>query len=221
MQSNVKGKIHSFVSFSTVDGPGIRYVIFVQGCKLRCKYCHNPDTWDTNGGTEYTVDSILNKVLNCKDYLIKSGGGVTISGGEPLLQIEFLIELCKKLKENGLHVAIDTSGFCDIDTNLDKLLKYVDLIILDLKELDNLKHKWLTGVENTKILTFATYVTNVKKIKCYIRHVNVPNLTDSEEDVKLLNNFVKSLNNVDKVEYIPYHDMGKYKWEELGLKYEL
>lgn len=215
------GNIHSCDSFSTVDGPGIRYVIFMQGCLLRCKYCHNPDTWNVNSGSKYTVDKVLEKILRCKDYMIKSNGGVTITGGEPLLQIDFLTELCKKLKENGIHVTIDTAGSVDITEDLEELLKYVDLVILDLKEMDNEKHIWLTGVENTKIFEFAKYVCNEKKIDCVIRHVNVPGITDSKEEIEKLENFVKTLDSVVKLDYLPYHEMGKYKWKELGIKYEL
>ncbi len=216
-----KGKIHSFETFSTVDGPGIRFVIFMQGCFLRCKYCHNPDTWNLNSEKLYTADEIIKKIIHCKDYLISSGGGVTITGGEPLIQIEFLTILCKEIKKLNLHVAIDTAGFVDIDNDLDELLKYVDLIILDLKEMDDEKHKWLTGVSNTKILKFAEYVCNQKNIDCIIRHVDVPGITDSKEEKNKIENFVSKLETVKKIEYLPYHEMGKYKWEELGLEYEL
>ncbi|MCX8074620.1 MAG: pyruvate formate-lyase-activating protein [Clostridia bacterium] len=217
----VKGRIHSFDSFSTVDGPGIRYVIFMQGCNLRCKYCHNPDTWKIDGAKEYTVDEVVSKILNCKDYIYKSNGGITITGGEPLLQIDFLIYLCKTLKLHNFNIAIDTAGYTNVSEKLDELLKYVDLIILDIKLMNNENHKWLTGVSNEKILNFAEYVCNEKNIQCIIRHVNVDKLTDSGDEITNLENFVATLKNIQKVEYLEYHEMGKYKWNELGLRYEL
>jgi pyruvate formate lyase activating enzyme len=217
----VYGNIHSLDSYSIVDGPGIRYVVFMQGCMLRCKYCHNPDTWAINTENRYSVEQVLEKILRCKEYIDRSSGGVTITGGEPFLQIDFLIELCKKLKENNIHVAIDTAGSVEITEKLDELLEYVDLVILDIKEMDNKKHKWLTGVENTKVFDFAKYICNKKKIACIIRHVNVPGITDSKEEIQQLERFVKDLKTVEKIEYLPYHEMGKYKWKELGLKYEI
>lgn len=221
INGEVLGRIHSFDSFSTVDGPGIRYVIFMQGCFMRCKYCHNPDTWSLDKGTYYNSEKIIEKINHSKELYINSNGGITITGGEPLLQIEFLTNLCKKLKENGYNVAIDTAGSVDITDKLRNLLKYIDIIILDLKEMDNEKHKWLTGIENVKILKFAKFISKLKKIKIYIRHVNVPGITDSKEEKEKLENFVKSINIKEPIEYIKYHEMGKYKWKELGLKYEL
>jgi len=149
---NIIGRVHSFESFSTLDGPGVRYVIFLQGCPLRCKYCHNRDTRDVNLGDVYTVDEVVEKVLNYKEYIAENGG-VTISGGEPLIQLDFVIEIFKKLKKHGIHTALDTAGFVDIDKIKD-LLDYTDLVILDLKQMDNDCHKELIGVSNEKILKF-------------------------------------------------------------------
>lgn len=220
-KNSIMGNIHSFDSFSTVDGPGIRYVIFMQGCFMRCKYCHNPDTWALDKGIKYSVEDIVTKILSSKELYINSGGGVTITGGEPLIQIDFLIKLCKRLNENGINVAIDTAGHVKLTEKIDELLKYVDIIILDLKEMDSKKHKWLTGVDNEQILDFAKKVSTIPNITTYIRHVNVPEITDSKESIDELEKFVKSINIKEKIDYIKYHEMGKYKWKELGLKYEL
>lgn len=216
--SEVKGKIHSFESFSTVDGPGIRYVIFMQGCPLRCKYCHNRDTRDPKLGQEYTVDEIVKRVLNYKEYIEKSGG-VTVSGGEPLLQIDFVIELFKKLKQNGIHTALDTSGFIDID-KLKDLLDYTDLVLLDLKEMEDDVHKDLIGVSNEKILKFAKHLSDMN-IPMWIRHVLVPGITDSKNHIIKIKEFVKTLKSVEKVEVLGYHWLGKEKWELMGEKHPL
>lgn len=213
----MNGRIHSVDSFSTVDGPGIRYVVFMQGCKLRCKFCHNPDTWSENSGEEISVEKLLDKIIRNKE-MYKNGGGVTLTGGEPLLQKEFVLELVKALKSQGMHIAIDTSGNLDIDEDIIDILKYVDLVILDIKEIDNIKHKELTGVENTKILEFGRCVSNTLKIPIWIRTVYIPGVTDINEEYI---DYLKGLSSVDKVEILPYHEMGKYKWDELGLKYML
>lgn len=215
---NIKGRVHSFESFSTLDGPGIRYVIFLQGCPLRCKYCHNRDTRDINLGTLYTVDEIVNKIEKYKEY-IGDKGGVTVSGGEPLLQIDFVIELFKKLKEKNIHTTLDTSGFIDID-KLKDLLKYTDLVLLDLKELDNDTHKDLIGVSNEKTLKFAKHLSD-NNIPMWIRHVLVPGITDSKEHLEMLREFVKTLKTVEKVEVLGYHTLGKEKWDLMGEKHPL
>lgn len=213
----MNGKIHSQVSFSTVDGPGIRYVVFMQGCKLRCKYCHNPDTWNLNTDNEISEDLLVEKILRCKEYLNSSNGGVTFSGGEPLLQIEFLLKVCKKLKENNIHIAIDTAGNIDITEDLKELLEYVDLVLLDIKETDREKHFKLTGSYNDKTAIFLDYLKSINK-NIWIRSVYVPGITNP---LDLCNENMKEVKSIQKVEVLPYHELGKYKWEELGIKYEL
>lgn len=213
-------RIHSIESFGTVDGPGIRFVLFLQGCHLQCKYCHNRDTWDLKGGEPKTLDDIFEKIKRYKNYMMLSGGGVTVTGGEPLLQVKFLIELFKKLKEEGIHTCIDTSGIVAITDDIKELLKYTDLILLDIKHIDDEKCKKLVGVSNKRELEFAQYLSD-NNIKIWIRQVLVPGYTDDEEDLKKLKKFIKSLKTVENVQILPYHSMGKFKWEKLGNKYEL
>ena len=212
-------KIHSFESFGTVDGPGIRYVIFLQGCHLRCKYCHNRDTWDMNGGFYSSLDEIINKIDNYKNY-ITPNGGVTVTGGEPLLQVHFLIELFKRLKEKNIHTCIDTSGMVDITDDIKLLLSYTNLVLLDIKHIDPAKCKELVGFSNEKEINFAKYLSE-NGIDMWIRQVLIPGYTDDENDLKKLRNFINCLDTVKKVELLPYHDMGKYKWKKLGFNYEL
>ena len=213
-------RIHSFESFGAVDGPGIRYVIFMQGCALKCKYCQNRDTWNLNGGMEYTSDELVAKVSRYKNYFAVSGGGVTVSGGEPLLQMNFLIEFFSKLKLLGIHTAIDTSGSFDITEDMKKLIDLTDLFLLDIKCINDEICKDLTGVSNKRELEFAKYLSKQGK-DIWIRQVLVPGYTDKEEDFKDLKEFLSELNTVKKVEILPYHDLGKFKWIELGCKYEL
>ena len=211
-------KIHSFESFGTVDGPGIRYVIFLQGCHLKCKYCHNRDTWDINGGYYSSLDEILDKIENYKNYIMPNGG-VTVTGGEPLLQVHFLIELFKKLKEKNIHTCIDTSGMVDITEDIKTLLNYTDLVLLDIKHIDPIKCKDLVGVSNERELKFAEYLSQ-NNIDMWIRQVLIPGYTDDENDLKKLKSFIDKLNSVKKVELLPYHNMGEYKWKKLGLNYD-
>lgn len=213
-------RIHSFESFGTVDGPGIRFVMFLQGCSLKCKYCHNRDTWDHCGGTEYSLEEILTKVEKYKNYFKPSGGGVTISGGEPLLQVKFLLELLPVLKQDDIHVAIDTSGSFDLTEDIKKVIDLSDLFLLDIKCMNDEICKELTGVSNKQELAFAEYLNSIGK-PMWIRQVLVPGITDHKEDLLKLKEFIASLSNVEKVEILPYHDMGRFKWEQLGLKYEL
>ncbi len=213
-------KIHSIETFGTVDGPGIRFVIFFQGCNLKCKYCHNRDTWDINGGKYISVDELLTKILRYKEYFDASGGGVTVTGGEPLLQAKFIIALFKKLKEYSINTAIDTSGIIGITDDIKELLNYTDLVLLDIKHIDSEKCKNLVGFGNENELKFAKYLSD-NNIPVWIRQVIVPGITDNEEDLKKLKLFLASLKNVKKVELLPYHNMGKYKWEDLGFEYEL
>lgn len=213
-------KVHSFESFGTVDGPGIRYVIFLQGCHLKCKYCHNRDTWDINGGSYKTVDEIFDQIKRYKPYFKSSNGGVTVTGGEPLLQVKFLIELFKKLKKEKIHTCIDTSGMVDLTEDIKEVLKLTDLVLLDIKHIDEEKCKDLTGHSNKREIEFAKYLSD-NEIPMWIRQVIVPGITDDEKDILSLKKFVKTLKTVQKIEFLPYHTVGKYKWEQLGEKYEL
>ncbi len=217
---NKYAKIHSIESFGTVDGPGIRFVIFMQGCYLKCKYCHNRDTWDLNGGNLTSVDDLLDKIERYKSYILPSGGGVTVTGGEPLLQPKFLITLFKELKKRNIPTAIDTSGMVDITDDIKELLKFTDLVLLDIKHINDDKCKELVGFSNKKELNFARYLSD-NNIPVWIRQVIVPGITDEEEDLTELKEFIRTLNNVKKIELIPYHQLGKFKWENLGIKYEL
>lgn len=215
----VQARIHSFESMGAVDGPGLRYVIFMQGCNLKCKYCQNRDTWDLCGGKIYNIDEILDRILRYRNYMISSNGGVTISGGEPLLQPKFLINLFKELKKNNIHTAIDTSGMVRITDDIKELIKLTDLFLLDIKSINDEICKGLTGLSNEKELEFAKFLSDNNK-DIWIRQVLVPTITDKEEDLLKLKEFIKSLKTVKKVEILPYHNMGKFKWEKLNLKYD-
>lgn len=212
-------KIHSIESFGTVDGPGIRFVLFLQGCHLKCKYCHNRDTWDINGGNYKSLDDIFEKILKYKNY-IHPNGGVTVTGGEPLLQVKFLIELFEKLKKENIHTCIDTSGMVTLTDDIKHLLSLTDLVLLDIKHINTEKCKDLVGFNNEKELAFAKYLSD-NGIHMWIRQVLIPGYTDDESDLLKLKNFISSLKTVDKIEILPYHDMGKYKWKSLGINYEL
>ena len=215
----MKGRIHSFDSFGTVDGPGIRFMIFMQGCGLKCKYCHNRDTWYNNGGKLYTPEEVINEAKKYKTYFDLSGGGITVSGGDPLFQFEFLLELFKLAKYEGIHTCLDTSGFIDVE-KIKPLLEYTDLILLDLKHMDDKTHRWLTGVSNERILSLTKFLSEID-FPIWIRHVLIPSVSDSLKHLNMLGNFLNELNNVKEFEFLPYHTMGKYKWYELGLTYEL
>ena len=216
------GRIHSFESFGTVDGPGIRFVVFLQGCPMRCKYCHNPDTWATGVGTEYSAEQVAKNALRYKNYF-SNGGGVTVSGGEPLLQTGFVKELFTILKANAIHTALDTSGTVYSEGNkgeIDELLKVTDLVLLDIKHINPQEHKALTGRDNKNILAFAHHLSDIGK-PMWIRHVLVPGITDNDEYLKELSTFISSLKTVEKVEVLPYHTMGVVKYEKLGVDYPL
>ncbi len=217
---NKYGRIHSIESFGTVDGPGIRFVIFMQGCALKCKYCHNRDTWDVNGGTLTSADELLDKIERYKSYILPSGGGVTVTGGEPLLQAKFLITLFRELKKRNIPTAIDTSGMVDITDDIKELLSLTDLVLLDIKHINDEKCKELVGFSNKKELDFAKYLSD-NNIPVWIRQVIIPGITDDENNLLELKKFINSLKNVKKVELMPYHELGKFKWENLGLNYEL
>ena len=212
-------KIHSVESFGTVDGPGIRYVLFLQGCNLKCKYCHNRDTWDMRGGKYVSLDEVFKRIMKFKNYIFPNGG-VTVTGGEPLIQSLFLIELFKKLKEEKIHTCVDTSGMFDITDKIKALLSFTDLVLLDIKHIDSEKCKELVGFSNEKELAFAKYLSD-NNIPIWIRQVFIPGYTDDENDLIKLRNFISSLKTVQKVELLPYHNMGTYKWNKLGLNYEL
>lgn len=213
-------RVHSVETFGTVDGPGIRYVLFLHGCPLKCRYCHNRDTWDIKSGTVRTLSDILSEIKRYIPYFETSNGGVTISGGEPLLQAKFVTELFKKLHKLNIHTAIDTAGSLPINDDIKELLKHTDLVILDIKHIDDEKAKILTGVSNKNNLAFAKYL-NENNIPTWIRQVLVPGYTDDENDLKKLKDFIGTLSNVERIEILPYHKLGEFKWETLGEEYTL
>jgi pyruvate formate lyase activating enzyme len=216
----MEGRVHSMETFGTLDGPGIRFVLFLQGCALQCQYCHNPDTWDVSIGTTMTVEQVMAEIEPYLAYYRRSGGGLTVTGGEPSLQTAFVTELFRACKQKwNLHTALDTSGFCDV-SHSDALLAVTDLVLLDLKLMDREKHMKLTSQPNDRILKFAKYVSQ-KQRPLWIRHVLVPGLTDEEADLRALGQFVQTLPSVEKLEVLPYHQMGVYKWAEIGKKYPL
>lgn len=213
------GRIHSIESFGTVDGPGIRFVVFMQGCPLRCQFCHNPDTWDATKGIEYTSDQLIEEIKKYKSYMNFSGGGVTFTGGEPLLQAEFVLELCKLCKEQEISVAIDTSGFIWNDM-VKEIMEYTDLALLDIKNFDPMVYKAVTSVSLAPTLTLLDYLKE-KKINTWLRYVLVPQLTDNLDSVRQLSDHLDKYPNVSKIEVLGFHKMGEYKWKEMGLEYKL
>ena len=217
-------RVHSVESFGSVDGPGIRFVIFLKGCAMRCQYCHNPDTWDRAGGNLRSVDDVLSQALRYRSYWGEKGG-ITVSGGEALLQIQPLTELFHKAKDLGINTCLDTSAqpFSRKDgrfSAFEALMKYTDLVLLDIKHIDNDAHKQLTGWENENILDCARYLSDIHK-PVWIRHVLVPGINDDDESLHRLRSFIDTLSNVERVEVLPYHDLGVYKWEQLGIPYKL
>lgn len=215
------GRIHSVESFSAVDGPGTRFVIFFQGCPMRCLYCHNPDTWRTDGGREVTADELLDEYEAVKEFM--HNGGITCTGGEPCLQLGFLTELFEKAKARGINTCLDTSGitFKKSDTAaFDRLIKSTDLVMLDIKHIDPVKHKELTSHDNSGILAFAEYLSE-KGIPMWIRHVVVPGLTDDEDSLYKLGRFLAHISTLKALDVLPYHTMGRHKYEELGMDYPL
>lgn len=216
------GYVHSFESFGTVDGPGIRFVVFLQGCPLRCLYCHNPDTWTVGEGKQYTAEQVASNALKYKSYFA-GGGGVTVSGGEPMVQAEFVTEIFTILKSKGVHTALDTSGATYNRLKkevIDRLLEVTDLVLLDIKHIDGEKHKELTGQSNENVLEFARYLSDIGK-DIWIRHVLVPGITDDDKYLNELAAFISRLKTVKKVEVLPYHTMGANKYERLNLDYAL
>ena len=249
---NLIGHVHSLESFGSVDGPGVRFVVFLQGCALRCKYCHNPETWACEGGEEYTPEALFQKVYRYRNYWGKKGGvtvsggeplrqmefltaffqlarkkgGITVSGGEPLRQMEFLTAFFELARSKGVHTALDTAGQPfrpddpDYLAGFDRLMKSTSLVILDLKEIDPEKHRQLTGKDNANILAMARRVSDLG-VPLWIRHVLVPGLTDDEEGLRRTADFIASLKTVQRVEVLPYHTLGLFKWEKLGIPYPL
>lgn len=218
------GFVHSTESFGTVDGPGIRFVVFLQGCPLRCLYCHNPDTWDKTKGTEKTVDELLAEYNKNRDFYKR--GGITVTGGEPLLQLNFVVELFKKAKEQNIHTCLDTSGIVFNKNNeqliqsFNELVKYTDLVMLDIKHIDPEKHKALTGADNSNILDFVDFLEE-KNIPLWVRHVVVKGYTDNKDDLKKLGRYLAHISNLKALDVLPYHTMGVNKYDELGISYPL
>lgn len=222
---SVSGRIHSIESFGTVDGPGIRMVVFFQGCPLRCLYCHNPDSWNSSGGITMTTDEILARFERNRAFY--QNGGITATGGEPMLQLDFLIELFRKAKEQEIHTCLDTSGIAfpantesPIYDKIEQLMNVTDLVMLDIKHIDEISHQSLTGKSNRLILAFARYLSRIAK-PVWIRHVVVPSITDREEALIRLGHFLGTLSNIEKIEILPYHIMGKSKYQALGQNYAL
>lgn len=218
------GRIHSTESFGSVDGPGIRFLIFTQGCAMRCRYCHNADTWNKSGGKEMTADELIKTALRYRPYW-GSEGGITVSGGEPLLQLDFLIELFTKAREHGINTCVDTAGqpFSRNEPffgKFKKLCELCDLFLVDIKHIEPEGHKSLTGVGNENILDMLRFLSDINK-PVWIRHVLVPGITDDDELLKKTADFIGTLSNVKKTEVLPYHSMGAYKWEKLGVPYTL
>ncbi len=220
----VKGYIHSTDTFGSVDGPGVRYLIFLQGCNLRCKYCHNPDTWRKHCGEEKSATELLDTAERYRSYWGQEGG-ITVSGGEPLLQIDFLLELFKEAKKRNINTCIDTAGepFTlekPFFTKFQELCGYTDLFMVDIKHIEEEEHKKLTGKTNVNILAMLKYLSD-QNIPVWIRHVLVPGITDKDAYLEKTKQFISTLQNVKKVEILPYHSLGAYKWKELGISYTL
>ena len=220
----VLGNIHSVESFGSADGPGVRYIVFLKGCAMRCKYCHNPDTWAGQGEDWQTPEEVLNKALRYKNYW-KKNGGITVSGGEALLQIDFVTELFRLAKEKGVNTCLDTSGnpFTRQEPffgKVRKLMEVTDLFMLDIKHMDPAGHRKLTGCDNANILDMARFLSDSGKAM-WIRHVLVPGITDDEEQLTSLRKFIDTLKTVERVEILPYHTLGVFKWKELGIPYQL
>ena len=222
------GRVHSVESFGSADGPGVRYIVFLKGCNMRCKYCHNPDTWakcgENDGAKLMTPQEVLKTAMRYKAYW-KQTGGITVSGGEALLQIDFVTELFKLAKEKGVNTCLDTSGnpFTVEEPffgKFNELMKYTDLFMLDIKHIDDEEHKKLTGQTNKNILDMAQYLSKNGK-KMWIRHVLGPAITTDDRYLKQLREFIDTLKTVDRVEVLPYHTLGVFKWKELGIPYQL
>lgn len=217
----MKGNIHSIETFGTVDGPGIRYVVFFQGCPMRCLYCHNPDSQTASGGKETSAEELAEQAIRYRAYF-GARGGVTVSGGEPLFQLDFLLEFFTACKREGLHTCLDTSGICyrDGDKRYGELVRVTDLVLLDIKHADEEAHLTLTGQSGKAPRAFARFLSD-KGVPMWMRHVLVPNLTDDDGALHRLRAFLDTLKTVEKVEVLPYHSMGEVKYEMLGREYRL
>ncbi len=220
----MQGRINSLESFGAVDGPGIRYVIFVKGCNFRCKFCHNPETWSCQGGTLEDTDALLDKAERYRSYWGKEGG-ITVSGGEPMLQLDFLTELFEKAHKRGITTCLDTAGgpftrHEPIFSKIEKLISVTDTVLLDIKCIDDEVHKDLVGYSNENVLDFARYLDE-KHVDVWIRHVLVPGITDDDGLLQRLADFIHTLSNVKKVEVLPYHTLGVSKYREMGIPYPL
>ncbi len=218
------GRVHSIESFGSVDGPGVRFIIFMQGCPMRCRFCHNPDTWAVGEGTEMSVEELLGKAERYRSYW-GNDGGITVSGGEPLLQMDFLIELFREAHYRGINTCIDTSAqpFRQEGPAYDKfreLMSYTDTVLLDIKQIRDDRHRELTGHGNADVLACARYLSEIGK-PVWIRHVLVPGLTDDDECLRELKAFIDTLGNVERVDVLPYHTLGTFKYEKLGIGYPL
>jgi len=221
--AHMLGRVHSLETCGTVDGPGTRFVVFLQGCLFRCKYCHNRDTWDINTGTLYSVTDLLAEILPFIPFIDASHGGVTVTGGEPLMQREFVRVLFKVLHQQGVHTCLDTNGYVadsSYDEDLEKLLDCTDLVLLDIKHINRDKHVELTKASNKYTLKFAKYLQE-RKQPVWIRHVVVPGYTDDLEDLRQLAELIAPMENVKKIELLPYHTLGAHKWEPFGENYPL
>lgn len=220
MTDKIYGNIHSIESCGTVDGPGLRFVVFTQGCPLRCQYCHNPDSWSFDENKKMSVEDILDEYEGVKEFC---HGGMTVTGGEPMAQMDFVTELFRRAREKDIHTALDTSGIYfnkDNTEKVDELLKYTSLVLLDIKHIDDEEHKKLTGHSNKKILEFARYLSD-KRIPMWVRHVVVPGITFNEKYLTQLGEFLATLKNIKALDVLPYHDMAIPKYENLGIEYPL
>ena len=220
----IQGRIHSIETFGSVDGPGVRFIIFLKGCNLRCRYCHNADTWNPESKDLQTPDALLDKAERYRSYW-GTEGGITVSGGEPLLQLPFLIELFKAAKERGIDTCIDTAAepFTYDEpffSQFEELMKYTDRLLVDIKHIDDEEHVKLTGKTNKNILQCFKYLSDIKK-PIWIRHVLVPGITDNDVYLRRTAEFIKTLQNVERIDVLPYHSLGQFKWEELGIEYGL
>lgn len=221
---SIKGRLHSIESFGCADGPGIRFVIFLQGCHMRCAYCHNPDTWSLHEGRLVDAQTLFQQALRYRTYW-KNGGGITISGGEPLLQIDFVLELLALAKQHGIHTAIDTAGqpFCETPSflaKMERLCELCDLFLLDIKHIDPVIHKQLTAHDNQNILALARYL-NAHHKQMWIRHVLLNHHNSDDKHLYALRAFIDTLEHVEQVQVLPYHTLGIHKWERMGLTYPL
>ena len=220
----MKGFIHSLESFGSVDGPGIRFLIFLQGCPMRCQFCHNPDSWAVGKGEEYTADELLDKAERFRTYW-GDKGGITVSGGEALMQIDFLIELFEKARQRGINTCLDTSAqpftrkgvFFE---KFERLMSVTDTILLDIKHINEEEHRKLTRHSNKNILDCARYLSDIHK-PVWIRHVLIPGITDKDEYLEQLSDFLSTLSNIERIDVLPYHTLGVYKYEKLGIAYPL